>query len=357
MYRMKKLLYTLTALCVSTLSVCALAAPDLSDCSITDATVEAVSHIDVTAPCSGTLAAFDAEPGDAVSAGEKLFSYLTTDVYAPVDGTLSELFISEGEPTAYAMTNYGCLGSIAPAIEQRMNCSTAGAHDDVEGEVTVGQTLYFKSSSGDKDEGFGRVISRTGENFVLEILKGHYDKGERLTLYQTPARKSKEAVGKGYVVHADPVALNGNGVVSAVYVEKGQPVKKGDKLFSLLAADADPNASAEVAAPESGVIGSIAVVSGQQVWKGELLLRLLLTDELEIVAQVDEADLRGLSVGDSVYVTVDTDKSNVMTGTVTEISSLGITRANAAYFAVHVSVEEDARLMLGQSANLYLSRN
>ena len=42
-------------------------------------------------------------------------------------------------------------------------------------------------------------------------------------------------------------------------------------------------------------------------------------------------------------------------GTVTEISALGVTRQNAAYYSVHVSID-DSSVMLGQSASVYLPK-
>ena len=66
-------------------------------------------------------------------------------------------------------------------------------------------------------------------------------------------------------------------------------------------------------------------------------------------------DLGGLRVGDKLPVTLDTDESRVLTGTVTGISALGVTRQNAAYYTVHLTVE-GAELMLGQSASVYLPK-
>ena len=74
---------------------------------------------------------------------------------------------------------------------------------------------------------------------------------------------------------------------------------------------------------------------------------------MEVVAEVDEMDLGELSVGDQIPVTMDTDDSRILTGTVTEISALGTTRQNAAYYTVHLSVNDNG-LMLGQSASIYL---
>ena len=63
----------------------------------------------------------------------------------------------------------------------------------------------------------------------------------------------------------------------------------------------------------------------------------------------------GLKVGDQIPVTLDTDENKILTGTVTEISGLGVTRQNAAYYTVHLTIDTDD-LMLGQSASVYLPR-
>ena len=117
--------------------------------------------------------------------------------------------------------------------------------------------------------------------------------------------------------------------------------------------DAPFGASPDVKAPAEGVVASVPVASGQQVWKGQLLARIYRTDALEIVAEVDEMDLGDLKVGDTLPVTLDTDESRILTGTVTEISSLGTQRQNAAYFTIHVTVQQPG-MMLGQSASVYL---
>ena len=64
-------------------------------------------------------------------------------------------------------------------------------------------------------------------------------------------------------------------------------------------------------------------------------------------------DLKDLKVGDTVPVTLDTDEARILSGTVTEISSLGTQRQNAAYYTVHVAVQQPG-MMLGQSASVYL---
>jgi len=189
----------------------------------------------------------------------------------------------------------------------------------------------------------------------VDILDGEFSLREQLTLYRDDDYSQKECVGKGLVIRRDPVVSAGQGRVSEILVTAGDSVSAGTPLMTLMGPDADYDASPSVIAPANAVAASVAVAAGQQVWKGQVLARLYLTDELEVIAEVDEVDLGDLRVGDSVYVTLDTDPDRVINGTVTEISGMGVTRQNAAYYAVHVSIHADNAL-LGGSASVYLPR-
>ena len=124
---MKRL--TVILLCVLMLGSAAAADTDLTGYSATNATVEAVRFMDITAPCSGTLGSFDLSAGDAVTAGQQLFSMLTTDIYAPEDGTVTALFVQAGDDAAAAMATYGSLGAMDPAYGQRIQCTTDDAYN------------------------------------------------------------------------------------------------------------------------------------------------------------------------------------------------------------------------------------
>ena len=102
-----------------------------------------------------------------------------------------------------------------------------------------------------------------------------------------------------------------------------------------------------------GVVEQVLVAPGQQVWKGQALLRVDQTDMLEVRADVDEADLGTLAVGDLVPVTLDMQPDHVLMATVTRISALGVSRQNAAYFTVRASLPAGSGL-LGASASMYL---
>ena len=324
---------------------------DLTDYSVANGVVCASSFEDITAPFSGTLASFDAEAGDSVQDGDVLFSMLTMPVIAPEDGTVRYYFAREGESADAAMNTYGAVAALQPARKQRLACTYSGAADYEEcRHLHVGEILYFKA---DKEKGTGVVISTREDAYEVEVLTGEYDAGKILDLFRDSDYVYDNKTGSGKIVYREDVPIAASGVIAEILAQPGDSVKKGDTLFTLVGQDAPFGASPEIAAENAGVIAMIPVSSGQQVWKGQLLARVYHTDDLEIVADVDEMDLHSLKVGDTIPVTLDTDESNILTGTVTEISSLGTQRQNAAYFTIHVSVEK-AGLKLGQSASVYL---
>ena len=333
----------------------ALAESDLTGRPIADGSVAAVRFTDVTAPFSGTLTSFDLEPGDAVQAGDTLMRYLTADVYAGEDGVVKAVFAAPGEDAATVAARYGALMAIEPAVAFRVDASTSGAYDDNDNKMLhPGETLYFKTSETNGAKGLGRVVQVTGDKYVVDVLSGDFDLNDDVTLYRRDNYAKDANVGKGNIIRRDAVLVTGAGRVSALYVAEGDKVAAGDRLFSLIAADATPDAYAsDVTAGVSGVVSSVSVMPGQQVFKGQALCRIQQTDAMEVVADVDEVDLGTLKVGDLLPVTLDVQPDNVLMATVTQISALGVKKQNAAYFTVHAAIPS-GNALLGMSASLYL---
>ena len=351
---MKKLLALLTALML--LIPAALADEDLSGYAIANGTVTAVHFVDLTAPFSGTLTAFDLDAGDRVAAGDTLFSMLLSTVYAPEAGTVT-LFAGKDDDASGVMAHYGALASLETEIPTQVTASTAGAYNTKENHILyVGETLYFRSSGSGREEGYGRVIRIDGNGYVVDILKGIFDVGESFNLYRNDRYDSRDNVGRGTVTRRNPLSLAGSGRVYELMVADGDHVEVNAPVMTLMSADADPGASPMIVAPEDAVVASVAVAPGQQVWKGQMLARLYLTDELEVIAEVDEVDLHGLKVGDQLPITLDIDEDTVLYGVVTEIAALGVTRQNAAYYTVHISLQDTDNVLLGGSASVYLPK-
>ncbi len=334
-------------------AVPALADTDLSNYAIANGNVSAVNHVDIVAPYSGTLESFDLEAGDTVTAGDTLFTMMTNTLYASEDGTVAKVFAQAGDDAQTVASRYGAVIALEGSVTQQVVATTTGAYNDEKNRtIHIGETLYFKS----KDEkGEGQVVSVSGANYVVDITKGSFDSNTSLSLYRDDSYSNKDCVGKGAVKRRDPVLLAGSGRVAQVLVNEGDTVTRGQALMTFMSQDADVDASSVITTPSTGVVASVAVSACQQVWKGELLARIYLTDKLEIVAQVDEMDLTQVRVGNTVPCTLDTNESMVFYGTVTEISSLGVTRQNAAYYTVHVSIDQTASL--GASASIYLPKN
>ena len=351
---MKKLLSLLA--CLTLLVTPALAEDALTDCAIANANVSAVRHVDVVAPFSGTLTAFDLSAGDRVNAGDVLMSLQTTGLYATEDGTVGAVFAKVGDDAQAVTERYGGIVGVEPETLMQLQCSTASAYNSADNRrIRLGETLYFRSSKTDREEGSGRVVAVSGQNYVVEIAEGDFDLDEAMNLYRKDTYQQKDCVGKGTVTRRSDVLTQAAGRVIAVHVSQGDAVKGGQLLAEVVSSDAAPDASPTVTAPEGGVVSSVQVSPGQQVWKGQVLCRIELDAALEVVAEVDEMDLGSLSVGDKLSVTIDMLGSRVLNGTVTEISAMGVTRQNAAYYTIHVSIPADSAL-LGASASVYLPR-
>ncbi len=332
----------------------ALADTGLTGRPVADGVVQATQFVDVTAPYSGTLAPFDWQSGDTVAAGDELFSFVTTNVYASEDGVVKGVFIQPGDDAAAAMQRYGAVMGIEPAQEYMVQATTTGATNDDEYKILhLGETLYFRTGA-NGDEGTGIVTQVAAQSYRVDVQSGLFDLNAAVTLYRQDSYSSKYCVGKGTVTRRDALLVSGSGRVSAVYVQSGDTVKSGDLLASFVSADAAPGAYAPALQSNvTGVLHTVAVSAGQQVWKGQVLCRVDLTDTIEVAADVDETDLGGLAVGDTLPITLDIDEDTVLTGTVTEISALGQTRLNAAYFTVHVQLPAGSA-PLGVSASVYL---
>ena len=351
---MKKVLCLLMTLCMLA-AVPALAAEDLTGLSLSDGVVSAAKYMDVTAPMSGTLTAFDLAAGDTVEAGQTLMGFVTTGIYASEDATVKSLFVAEGDDATAAMTRYGAVLGMEPDVAQQIQATTLGAYNSEDTRTLhLGEMLYFKSTKAAHTEGSGRVVAVTDSGYVVDVLTGSFDQKESLTLYRNDDYSSNKCVGKGVVTRRSSLMVQGSGRVAALHVQEGDHVTKDQLLMELVSADAEPTAyQPTVTASVAGVVATVAVNPGQQVWKGQLLCRIYLTDALEVVADVDEMDLHDLRVGDTVPVTLDVNKSQVLNGTVTEISALGVTKQNAAYYTVHVSIPAGSG-RLGTSASIYL---
>lgn len=329
---------------------------DLSGYSVASGNVAAVGFEDLTAPWSGTLLPFDWAAGDAVEAGQEMFTLRTETVYAPENGTVKTVFAAPGESAAAVSLRYGAALFLEGEHPDRIQATTATAFQKRENKIIqMGETLYFRSDKAGREEGSGRVIQVSGGGYLVEILEGSFEMGENLSLFRKEDYSANAKVGMGQVSRRDPVPVTGQGRIREILVAAGERVTEGQPVMTLMGLDAEPGAAPEIRAGQAGVVAQVMAVPGQQVWKGALLARIWHTDQLEVVAEVDEMDLKALHIGSQCPVILDMDPDTRLTGTVTEIGALGVKRQNAAYYPVHFRLERND-LPLGASASVYLTK-
>lgn len=347
----RRILCLCMMLCL-TLACAAASAEDWSRYTVSGGVVSAAAWTDLTAPYSGVVMPFDAKAGDTVSTGDVLFRMQVNTLYAPENGSVTAVFAAAGDDAAAVSAHFGGILAIEGEHRHLIRATTSGASGENR-ELRPGMTLYFRSTQGEKTHGHGRVISVSNESFVVEILSGRFLVRETLNLFHNKEYTVK--AGTGTVVLRDPVLITAAGRIGEMLVSEGGTVTANQPLATVLGPDAEPGASPEVSAPADGVIALLGVQPGQQVWKGALLARVYHTQALEIVAEVDEMDIPRLHVGDSCPVVLDLDPDTVLHATVTEIGGLGVTRQNAAYYTVRLSLNVTG-LPLGASASVYIPK-
>lgn len=346
---MKKFLVLLLALCLPLTA--------MAEEVTANGVVESRVVTQLTAPFSGVILPFDWENGDRVKAEDSLFQFETVKLYAPVDGTVHALFAEEGDQTADVIARYGMLASIEKENPLIVDASTSGAYNEPENRrVHAGETLYFEQSNDRDNEGEGRVISVSGDDYVIELLKGDFEDGDSVKIYRDEKMGTKSCVGSGKIEWAEDVSVTGSGFVLRAAVREGDSVRKGDLLYELLAQDADSSVlTADVRAREDGAL-ELAVSSGTQVYKGQLLGKVHNLKELSVIASVDEMDLDCVREGDSLTIVFDRYPNEMVMGTVSTIGAIGVPRQNAAYYDVTVDFYTTLEVLPGMNATVYLQK-
>jgi len=157
---MKLKLITSAAL-IAVLSLCCACALGAT----ANASIVAPETAKITAPFAGTLLPFDLVSGDAVTAGDTLFTLDTTPVYAALDGTVAAVFAAAGDDAAGVSAHYGALAVIEPEYPLYISADTDDAYDNDDNKyIHAGEMLYLKRND---EKGTGRVTSVDGKYYTV----------------------------------------------------------------------------------------------------------------------------------------------------------------------------------------------
>ncbi len=317
-----------------------------------NATVVAPETVKLTAPMNGTLLPFDLAAGDRIAAGDALFAFDVTPVYAQADGKVAAVFAENGDDAAGVLARYGSLAVIEPEKPLYIPANTSQAHEKDENKyLHAGQTLYLKCGN---EEGVGMVTSVDGSNYVVEILEGDFELGDTIRCFRKAEMKYEEETGRGKATRYADTAVQAQGRIAACYVQPGDEVKTGDLLFEVVDASCPVGAALEMTAPVSGAVSLLAASSGMQVYRGQLLCEIANLEALELSVEVDELDISAIRVGDVLEYTLDAYGDTVFTGTVTQIRPIGMARQNATYFDVRLTIDTQQLVLPGMNGTVTL---
>lgn len=315
-----------------------------------NAVIVAPETAKITAPFSGTLLPFDLTAGDEVAAGDTLFAMDTVPVYATQSGTVSAVFAKAGDDASGVIAHYGSLAVIEPTHALYVAADNSQAYDDDENRyLHAGETLYLKCGS---EKGTGIVTSVSGNAYNVDILTGSFDVGDTVRCYRESGTPSDSETGRGRVTRYADISVAAEGRIAAVHVKAGDTVSVGDLLFEVIDGQSAKDVPLTLTAPVSGAVTSLSTVSGAQVYRGQLLCEIADLTKLELSAEVDELDFSAISVGTTLSFTLDAYAGETFSGTVTEIRPVGITRQNATYYDVRITLPAGKTLLPGMNATV-----
>lgn len=318
--------------------------------STADAIIVAPETLKITAPYNATLLPFDLKAGDSVSANDVLFSIQTTPIYAAQGGKVVSVYAAPGDDAAGIMNRYHALAVIEPTYPLYIDADTSQAYDKDENKyIHAGELLYLKCGN---DKGQGRVTAVNGSHYTVEILLGSFDLDDSVRCYRESGHANDSEVGRGKVTRYPDIVVSAEGRIKAVNIKAGDTVKTGDLIFEILDPLAAPDAGGTITAPASGVLSALHVLSGQQVYRGQLLCEITNLSTLELSCELDEMDLPGIHVGDSLSYTLDAYPDRTVSGTVLRIYPLGTVKQNATYYDVRLTVPSDLQLYPGMNATV-----
>ena len=249
---------------------------------------------DITAAADGVLTVFNLKQGQTVNAGDYVGETRLTSWYAPVSGVIAAIHEDEGDDVD------GTILEISPKEQYIIDCSISGAQKTAENTfVHAGERVYVKCTVDGTHRALGRVTTISGDSFKVEVKAGELYIGETVYVYRRAAFMDRDRIGSGTVAETDNVICTGSGNLIALAVAEGEPVERGQLLYSMA-----PNDEVVIRAEDDGVITEILAARGDDVTEDQVLARVAVTRKIRVDAS--EEDAAGLEVGrELTYIRAD----------------------------------------------------
>jgi len=337
-----------------------------------DGQVVAGETVPIAAPFGGRMGEVKLRAGDPVAAGDTLAEIKTTLNYAPVEGTVTGLYVAEGDSVADVKTRYGAVMYIEPTRKYKVEATSEKAFNSSENYfIHLGERVYLTCASDGTHEGTGVVTALTETGYTVEVTGGEFYLTEKVYIYRNEKRTKESRIGTGKVKRSDPVKVETQGEGGSVlklHVANGDFVERGELLFETVDGILDGYYAPDntIKSPVDGVIYSVDKKPGETAAKGDTLMQLIPSKSFQVEFDVQEADLFLLKVGQPVTMELYWDNAAEKTykGEIVAISHMNVEPAANAeqtstkkIYKAYASFEADDRIRLGMSMQIYLTDN
>ncbi len=335
----------------------------------------------VQAPFGGKVTDTRVRVGDLVMEGDTLAGISTTPVYAPIEGTVTGLYITEGDKAEDVTGRYGASLFIEPTNRYVVKATSGKAYNASENKyIHLGEQVYLRSTTGGRHHGTGIVSALNGSDsdssgkddkdkgsdkgYSVEVTDGDLSMGEKVTVYRDPNYSKESNIGRGKVDRTKPLAVKGTGSVLKIYVSNGDQVERGDLLFETVEGVLDglQASDSRVLSPAKGIVSSVDKKDGENAAKGDILMKIMPISELRVEFEVPEADLFLLKEGQQVSTELlwAREAGEAYPGSITSISYVPTETKNTETketkerktYKAYASLEADERIRSGMTVQI-----
>ena len=334
----------------------------LADSITFTGTVTASQTHEVYAPIGGTVDAVEAEAGQKVAADGVLIRLSTTKVYAQAAGTVTGLFGQPGDSAETVAQKYGAVMVLEGESVYSVAASTENAYNSTATKfVHAGEEVYLECYSDGKHTGTGVVTSIQGTDYTVRVTSGEFLIGETVNVYRGGSAVSTKRIGRGTLNRVSPTAVTGSGSIVSFAVSAGDTVERGDLLFETLDGSFDGlyMSGSEITAGVDGTVSRIDAQQGGMLQKNGVVAVIYPEGAMRVEAQVEEANLGAIHVGDPVSIELvwNQDEEVTYPGTISMISAIadegasgGMDGDSAVTYTVYVDFTPDENTRYGMSA-------
>ena len=335
----------------------------------------------VQAPFGGKVTDIRVRVGDLVMEGDTLAGISTTPVYAPIEGTVTGLYITEGDKAEDVTGRYGASLFIEPTNRYVVKATSGKAYNASENKyIHLGEQVYLRSTTGGRHHGTGIVSALNGSDsdssgkddkdkgsdkgYSVEVTDGDLSMEEKVTVYRDPNYSKESNIGRGKVDRTKPLAVKGTGSVLKIYVSNGDQVERGDLLFETVEGVLDglQASDSRVLSPAKGIVSSVDKKDGENAAKGDILMKIMPISELRVEFEVPEADLFLLKEGQQVSTELlwAREAGEAYPGSITSISYVPTESKNTETketkerktYKAYASLEADERIRSGMTVQI-----